>query len=115
MYEARYEPAHRSNCMYVCIHAYIHTYINMDDGKHLWTCSDMYAYIHICMYVWHVCIHICMYVCMASMHTYCDLQNNCKFDRPLRNNFGPLFFNSAYAAVEKKKTLDGDSTHPGVF
>jgi hypothetical protein len=29
--------------------------------------------------------------CASYKSNYCDLQNNCKFDRPLRNDFGPLF------------------------
>ncbi len=45
---------------------------------------------------------------------YCDLQNNCKFDRPLRNDFGPLFLIPT-TQLYKTRTLDGDSTHPGVF
>jgi hypothetical protein len=47
---------------------------------------------------------------------HCDLQNNGKFDHPLRNDFGPfLKFQFRVRSCVEKRTLDGDSTHPGAF
>ncbi len=39
------------------------------DSSHVWCVRPAY-----------VCVNVWVYVCM-----YCDLQNNCKFDRPLKN------------------------------
>jgi hypothetical protein len=52
----------------------------------------------VCIYCVPFYAYFCMYVCMLDIHMYCDLQNDCKFDRPLKNAWmcgipiqGPFF------------------------
>ena len=51
----------RTSCIYVCMYAYVYIHI--------------YRRIYVCTYI----------VQSPHISMYCDLQNNCKFDRPLKN------------------------------
>ncbi len=96
-------------CGYVCMYVYMNVCVCMR-----WVVNERKRWVHVCMYI---CMYVhtnpqegsiqkklsFSYVC-TCMRMYCDLQNNCKFDRPLRNDFGPLFLIPT-TQLYKKRTL----------
>ncbi len=118
---------------YTHTHTFMHTYTNTHTSVHVRACecctylslssTSFLLFSSKCSKstTWNRFIYRCACVCMCTyIHRnrteakYCDLQNNFKFDRPLRNDFGPLFLIPT-TQLYKKRTLDGDSTHPGVL
>ncbi len=57
----------------------------------------VYVFIHICIYIYKYTFHVYQYMhvnmCIYYVRRndckvwYCDLQNNCKFDRPFKNDW----------------------------
>ncbi len=64
---------------YICVHAYMHVFIQMCDVRMMRTariCEYMNVCTHVCM---HACMYVCMYVRMQVCMYVCIIHYKCIF------------------------------------